>query len=192
MRVLKAGSMVVVLFLVLAGCGGGGGGDDTADEPGAAATDVAAQTVDAGPTEDTGGAVSGFGAKPCDLLSQADVEAAAGTSGMAPTSVPIDASSGLCGYQAADSSAEVVLSVWDGARGEGLYQTLDFLLTNGAADLSRVDNLGGDAIFSSTDGTLFVRKGGTAVQLAVRVPALDAAAIRDAAVELGRKVLDRL
>lgn len=185
-----------LLVLLLAACGGSAGSATTqpVDVPTEAPEAVATSAAEPVPTTAAGGGATGAGwaTKPCELLAQADVEKAAGATAMTPTPIPMDASSGLCGFRSADFSAEIVLSVWSGDAATSMYTTLEMLLGANAGGIEKVDGLGADAIFSATDGTLVVSKNGTAVQVAVRIPARDPAAIKAIALDLGRQVAGRL
>ena len=185
-----------LLVLLLAACGGSTGGAATqpADVPTEPAEVVATDAAEPPPSTAAGVGTAGQGwaTKPCDLLAQADVEKAAGAAGMAPTPIPMDATSGLCGYRSADYSAEIVLSVWGGDQAVGMFTTLKTLLDQNAGGIEKVDGIGADAIFSAADGTLVVSKNGTAVQVAVRIPDRDPAAIKAIALDLGRQVAGRL
>ena len=103
----------VLLILLVAACGGSAGSattrpvDAPTDGPGA----VASSEGEPVPTTASGGG-STWATKPCELLAQADVEQATGVAGMTPTPVPMDATSGLCGYRAADSSAWASTARW--------------------------------------------------------------------------------
>jgi hypothetical protein len=185
-----------LLVLLLAACGGSTGGATAAPVDGAAETAEAAATDAADPVPTTaagGGNIGGgWATKPCDLLTQTDVEQAAGAAGMAPTPIPMDATSGLCGYRSADYKSEIVLSVWGGDQAVSMFTTLNTLLAANADGIEGVDGLGGDAIYSAADGTLVVSKNGTAVQVAVRIQDRDPAAIKAIALDLGRQVADKL
>ncbi|MEW6224226.1 MAG: hypothetical protein AB1627_06325 [Chloroflexota bacterium] len=199
MRVL-AGT-VLVLALVLAACGATAtdGGGDATDEP-AAPTDAAPPTADAGggasPDGSTGGGSgSGFGTHPCDLLDQSAVEAATGGSGMAPTAVSVDATSGLCGYKSPSLADEVVLSVWEGDMATSMWMTMDMLVGQGAEGIERADGLGADAVYSASgpaNGELILNRNGTTVQVAVRLGERSPEEIKAIALELGRQIAGRL
>ena len=193
MRLMHA-APVGLLVLLLAACGGSAGGAATepADVPtGAAAATSAAEPA---PTTAAGGGTAGEGwaTKPCELLAQAEVEQATGATAMTPAPVPMDATSGLCGYRAAEDNAEVVVTVWGGDQATAMSTTIGYLADQGGEGIERVDDLGVDAVFSASDGTLFVSKNGTAVQLAIRIPDRDPAAIKAIALDLGRQVAGRL
>jgi hypothetical protein len=196
-RLMHAGA-VGLLVLVLAACGGGGGGAtadpaDAGSEPTEAAAPTVAEPVDS-PAAGGGGGGSGeaWATKPCDLLAQADVENAAGGTGMTPTPVTMDATSGLCGYRAADDNAEVVVTVWGGDAATAMSTTIGYLADQNTEGIERIGDLGADAVFSATDGTIFVWKNDSAVQVAVRLPDRDPAAIKAIALDLGRQVAGKL
>ena len=185
-----------LLVLLLAACGGstGGAASQPVDAPAETADAVATIAAEPAPSTAAGGGTPGQGwaTKPCDLLAQADVEMATGAAAMTPAPLTMDATSGLCGYRAADNSAEVVVTVWGGDPATAMSTTIGYLADQKTEGVERVGDLGADAVFSSTDGTIFVSKDGSAVQIAVRIPDADPAAIKAIALDLGRQVASRL
>ena len=188
-------ALVGLLVLLIAACGGSAGGasSDPASVP-TEAPDAATSAAEPAPTVAAGGGTTGEGwaTKPCELLAQADVEKAAGATAMTPSPIAMDATSGLCGYRAADNSAEVVVTVWGGDQATAMSTTIGYLADQGGEGIERVNDLGADAVFSASDGTIFVSKNGTAVQVAIRIPDRDPAAIKAIALDLGRQVAGRL
>ena len=207
MRVLTAAA-TAALVLVLAACGGGaaqtaGGGDPTdppaqaseapnepaASEPPAgepAASEPAATTAGGG-----GGGTGGYASRPCDLVTQAEAEGAAGVTGLTSQVLTVDASSGICSWRDASSQVEVYVGVWDGVAGQAQWDAMKYLVDSNADGMETVDSLG-DAIYSTQGDVLLVKKGDTMVQITVRSPELtDPAAVKAAVLAVGQAVVSK-
>jgi hypothetical protein len=198
---------IAVLAVALVACGGSGAAPDAAttgaSEPTQApaaetaapttdAIDATASTEGAPTTEPAGGGSGGFASRPCDLVSQADAETAAGVGGLIQSVLQIDATSGICTYQDTAKGIEVYAGVWDRDAAEAQWAAMQYLVDAGTPDIEKVEGLGGDAIYSTSGSVLLVRKGDTLVQLTVRNPDLDEAANKAAVVALGRAVLGHM
>jgi hypothetical protein len=210
MRVLASGSLAI-LVVALAACSGGttpdGAGATTAAAAPATEPAVSAPSMDTAPAEEPsqpaggasiapatpgaagGGSGDGFATRPCDLVSPADAEAAAGVGGLTSQVLQVDSTSGICSYRDAANQVEVYAGVWDREAATQQWTTMEYLVDAGTPDMERVNDLGGDAIFSTAGAVLLVHKGDTLVQLTVRNPALDEAATKAAVLALGRAVL---
>ncbi len=202
MRVLATGS-IAILVVALAACSGGaapvGAGDATnatggaTDPPAVSALPVESAPPAEEPSAPTGGGTGdGYAMRPCDLVSPADAEAAAGVGGLTSQVLQVDPTSGICTYRDSDNQVEVYAGVWDSDAAAGQWATMEMIVDGGADDVERVDGLGGDAIFSTSGAVLLVYKGDTLVQLTVRNPAFDEAATKTAVLTLGRAVLGHM
>ncbi len=210
MRVLTTGSAAALMF-ILAACGGGAAGTAQPTDDGAQATagptDAGAPTdpgapTDGSPTESQGTAPEpttgggdgsgGFASHPCDLVSQADAEAAAAVTGLTSSELAVDPMSGICSWRDANGQVEVYAGVWVGDGGTGQWEAIKYLEENSTDVVEKVDGLGGDAMYSTQGDVLLVHKGDTLVQITVRSPGLDAAALKAAAFDVGKAVLARL
>ncbi len=203
MRVPIAAASVIAMAVVLSACGGGGttGSGPSADpgsEPTAAAVTTApeptvAATDDVAPTAGDGsGSGTAFAARPCEVVTQGDAEAALGVSGLTSQVLPVDPNSGICSWRDAANTVEVYAGVWDSGAGLGQWEAIAYLADNGGEGIERIDGLGGDALFATQGAVLLVWKNSTLVQLTVRHPDFDEAAQRAAVIELGRAALGRL
>jgi hypothetical protein len=200
MRATAVIPAILVLAALIAGCGSSGQDGDGPSEPAnEASTEPAASSGEdpggssgGGPGASlSGGAGGGWIAKPCDLLTVGEVgDAMGGTDFVAQ---PVTTGGGsLCGYRSEGSGNEVVLTVYEGDAALGMMMPMELIADSAAEGVSRVDGIGETAVYSD-DGTLALYENGTAVLVNVeQSDATDAASLQALAVDLGRKVADRL
>jgi hypothetical protein len=203
---ILAATLFVVVF---AACGGAAAPTAGVDEPQpapatadtgtpsapapAAESELPSTTKSAAPpasaSTGSGSGNGGFASRPCDLVSQADAETAAGVGGLSSSVLTIDQTSGICSWRDAANQVEVYAGIWEMEAAEAQWSAMKYLADSGADDVERVDGLGGDAIYGTSGSVLLVYRNGTLAQLTIRSPGLDDATNKANLLELGKAVL---
>ena len=181
-----------VAFLVVALVGCRGGSTSSTET----ATTASTEAAPAGTTSAPGVPANGIpddpllhgivtSRKACDLLTQADAEAAAGQPLPQKTE---NITLGMCGYSAADftAGADITLGSWESIKGAA---------TAGSHQPQPVSGIGDEALnFTGRAGPLYVRNGEEGFLLDVSGPKIDPMDEADALAiqkELAQKILNR-
>ena len=197
------------LVIVLAACsssGGGssatstapGGGASAGTTPSAAAPATpaggapsaapASQAAGATPSKAAGGGGStGLAAKPCSLMTEAEVAGILNGAMVATAKTSGDGVTGTCEYASEESGNQVVVSVAEGAAAKTQF---DGYAAAGQLG-TKVDGIGDAAYY--TDGEISVWKGDHGVGISIdQSDATDEASLKALAVALGKLAAGRL
>jgi hypothetical protein len=212
MRTLKLGSAAILVVLVTAcssgatgspAASGGPGGQASApgEQPsvapagsvagGGAATARPSVAPGAGASASQaaggGGGSTGLAAKPCSLMTEAEVAGILHGAMVATPKSSVDGVTGTCEYSSEESGNQVTVSVAEGAAAKAQFDGYA-----GAGQLgSKVDGIGDAAYY--TEGEISVWKGdhGAGISIA-QSDATDEASLKALAVALGKVAAGRL
>ena len=181
------GSSAAVSPATLTAPGGGAGSGATSAAPAGSQAGGTTATAAASRAAGGGGSSTGLAAKPCSLLTEAEVEGILHGAMVATPKTSPDGITGTCDYKSEASGNEVTVSV---AEGDAAKAQFDGFSSAGNLG-SKVDGIGDAAFY--TDGEISIWKGSRGTGISIdQSDATDEAALKALAVALGKIAAGRL